>query len=156
MSAPYSAPYGDSPGRWSIAVTEDGRSEASWTPTPDMANPFGSVHGGIIATVIDELTGAAVISSIEAGSAPTVSMNVEYLHAIPIGGTYTAVGEVVRMGRAMAIADRAHPERRRQGPRPRHLHLSDSPSEVGLRKAHTIYLPFPLVTGFPKPFLPSP
>jgi uncharacterized protein (TIGR00369 family) len=70
-----------------------------------MANPFGSVHGGIIATVIDEVTGAAVISSIEAGSAPTVSMNVEFLHAIPIGGTYTAVGEIVRIGRAMAIAD---------------------------------------------------
>ena len=50
-------PYGDSPGRWQISLMEDGRAEASWTPTPDMANPFGSVHGGIIATVIDELTG---------------------------------------------------------------------------------------------------
>jgi uncharacterized protein (TIGR00369 family) len=84
---------------------QDGQAEMSWTPTPDMANPYGSVHGGIIATIIDEVTGAAVMSSIEAGSAPTVSMNVEYLHAIPIGGTYTAVGEIVRMGRAMAIAD---------------------------------------------------
>jgi uncharacterized protein (TIGR00369 family) len=66
---------------------QDGQSEMSWTPTPDMANPFGSVHGGIIATVIDELTGSAVMSMIEAGSAPPISMNVEYLHAIPIGGT---------------------------------------------------------------------
>jgi uncharacterized protein (TIGR00369 family) len=99
------APYADSPGRWKIVLMQDGQSEMSWTPTPDMANPFGSVHGGIVATVIDEVTGAAVMSSIEAGSAPTVSMNVEYLHAIPIGGTYTAVGEIVRMGRAMAIAD---------------------------------------------------
>jgi uncharacterized protein (TIGR00369 family) len=105
VSASYSMPYGDSPGRWKIALMQDGRAEASWTPTPDMANPFGSVHGGIIATVIDELAGAAVISSIEAGSAPTVSLNVEYLHAVPIGGTYTAMGEIVRMGRAMAIAD---------------------------------------------------
>ncbi len=32
-------------------------------------------------------------------------MNVEYLYPIPIGGTYTAVGEIVRMGRAMVIAD---------------------------------------------------
>ena len=99
------APYADSPGRWKIVLMQDGQSEMSWTPTPDMANPFGSVHGGIVATVIDEVTGAAVMSTIEAGSAPTVSLNVEYLHAIPIGGTYTAVGEVVRMGRAMAIAD---------------------------------------------------
>jgi uncharacterized protein (TIGR00369 family) len=98
-------PYGDSPGRWKIVLMQDGKSEATWTPTPDMANPLGSVHGGIVATVIDEVTGAAVMSSIESGTAPTVSMNVEYLHAIPIGGTYTAVGEIVRMGRAMAIAD---------------------------------------------------
>ena len=99
------APYADSPGRWKTVLMQDGQAEMSWTPTPDMANPFGSVHGGIIATVIDEVTGAAVTSSIEAGSAPTVSLNVEYLHAIPIGGTYTAVGEIVRIGRAMAIAD---------------------------------------------------
>lgn len=105
MSAPYSAPYGDSPGRWKTVLMQDGHAEMSWTPTPDMANPFGSVHGGIIATVIDEVTGAAVTSSIESGSAPTVSMNVEYLHAIPIGGTYRVIGEIVRMGRAMAIAD---------------------------------------------------
>jgi uncharacterized protein (TIGR00369 family) len=70
-----------------------------------MANPFGSVHGGIIATLIDEVTGAAVVSSIESGTAPTVSLNVEYLHPIPVGGNYTAVGEIVRMGRAMAIVD---------------------------------------------------
>jgi uncharacterized protein (TIGR00369 family) len=100
-----SMPYADSPGRWKIVLMQDGRSEMTWTPTPDMANPFGSVHGGIVATVIDEATGAAVMSSIEAGSAPTVSMTVEYLHAIQIGGTYTAVGEIVRMGRAIAIAD---------------------------------------------------
>jgi uncharacterized protein (TIGR00369 family) len=84
---------------------QDGQAEMSWTPTPDMANPFGSVHGGIVATVIDEVTGAAVMSSMESGTAPTVSLHVEYLHAIPIGGTYTVVGEIVRRGRAMAIVD---------------------------------------------------
>jgi len=98
-------PYADSPGRWKSVLMQDGQSEMSWTPTPDMANPFGSVHGGIVATVIDEVTGAAVMSSIESGTAPTVSLHVEYLHAIAIGGTYTAVGEIVRRGRAVAIVD---------------------------------------------------
>jgi acyl-coenzyme A thioesterase PaaI-like protein len=32
-------------------------------------------------------------------------MNVEYLHAFPIGGTYATVGEIVRMGQVMAIVD---------------------------------------------------
>jgi acyl-coenzyme A thioesterase 13 len=70
-----------------------------------MANPFGSVHGGIIATVIDESCGAALMPMIETPSAPTVSLNVEYLYAVPIGGTYTILSEIVRKGRAMAIAD---------------------------------------------------
>jgi uncharacterized protein (TIGR00369 family) len=99
------APYADSPGRWQFLSTQDGRAEMSWKPTPDMANPFGSVHGGIIATVIDESTGAALMPLIETPSAPTVSLNVEFLHPVSVGGTYTVVSDVVRRGRAMAIVD---------------------------------------------------
>lgn len=97
--------YADSPGRWNITRAQDGRSEASWTPTPDMANPFGNVHGGVIATAIDEITGAAIMTMIETPSAPTVSLHVEYLYGIAIGHSYTAVGEIVRIGRALAIVD---------------------------------------------------
>src|SRR6202046_1775049 len=99
------APYEDSPGHGEFLSSKDGKAEMSWTPTPDMANPFGSVHGGIIATVIDESCGAALMPLIESPSAPTVSLNVEYLHAVPIGGTYTVRSEIVRKGRAMAIVD---------------------------------------------------
>jgi uncharacterized protein (TIGR00369 family) len=70
-----------------------------------MANPFGSVHGGIIATVIDESCGAALMPLIDAPSAPTVSLNVEYLYAVEIGHTYHVHSDIVRKGRAMAIAD---------------------------------------------------
>jgi acyl-coenzyme A thioesterase 13 len=105
------APYAESPGRWEFLSSQDGRAQMSWTPTPDMANPFGSVHGGIIATVIDESCGAALMPLIEAPSAPTVSLNVEYLCAVQIGGTYSVISEIVRKGRAMAIADaRIHDE----------------------------------------------
>lgn len=93
------------PGRWRIHTMSGGRSEAIWTPTPDMANPVGNVHGGVVATVIDELTGAALLSVIEAGSAPTVSMHLDFIRPIPVGGTYTGHGEVVRAGRATATVD---------------------------------------------------
>ena len=98
-------PFTDSPGRWKAVRVEGGKSEMTWSPTPDMANPIGNVHGGVIATLIDEVTGSAVMSLIEAASAPTVSMHVEYLHPVPIGGNFTAFGEVARIGRAMAIVD---------------------------------------------------
>jgi acyl-coenzyme A thioesterase PaaI-like protein len=66
---------------------------------------YGEPFRGIIATAIDEACGAALTPLIETPSAPTVSLNVEYLHAVQIGGTYTVVGDIVRRGRAMAIAD---------------------------------------------------
>jgi uncharacterized protein (TIGR00369 family) len=92
--------------RWTFVSMGDGRSEVSWTPGPDMANPVGNVHGGLVATVIDEVAAMATISAIERqGSVPTVSIHVDYLHGIAIGATYTARGEVVRVGRAVAIAD---------------------------------------------------
>ena len=99
------APYAESPGRWTFDFARDGHAGMSWAPTPDMANPFGSVHGGIIATVIDEACGAALMPSIDTPSAPTVSLRVEYLHPVTIGGTYTVASEIVRRGRAMAIVD---------------------------------------------------
>jgi uncharacterized protein (TIGR00369 family) len=99
------APYAGSPGRWEFLFSRDGHAELTWSPTPDMANPFGSVHGGIIATVIDEACGAALMPLIETPSAPTVSLNVEYLHAVRIGETFTVRSHIVRQGRAMAIAD---------------------------------------------------
>jgi uncharacterized protein (TIGR00369 family) len=99
------APYEDSPGRWQFLFSRAGHAETTWTPTLDMANPFGSVHGGIIATLIDESCGAALMPLIETPSAPTVSLQVEYLHAVKIPGTYTVLSDIVRKGRAMAIAD---------------------------------------------------
>lgn len=99
------APYGDSPGHWEFLESSGGEARMSWTPTPDMANPFGSVHGGIVATVIDESCGAALMPLIETPSAPTVSLNVEYLHPVSVGGTFSVLSEVVRKGRAMAIVD---------------------------------------------------
>ena len=92
------APYADSPGRWEFLSSRDGHAEMSWSPTPDMANPFGSVHDGIIATVIDEACGAALMPLIEAPSAPTVSLNVEYLHALT-ENTPCAVRSCARAGR---------------------------------------------------------
>ena len=37
--------------------------------------------------------------------APTVSLQVDYLHGMPLGCSYTARGEVVRAGKATAIVD---------------------------------------------------
>jgi uncharacterized protein (TIGR00369 family) len=84
----------------------DGRSEVTWTPTEEMGNPVGNAHGGMVAALVDDVAGMALISTFdEPIGAPTVSLRVDYLHAMPIGPTYTARGEIMRRGKATAVVD---------------------------------------------------
>lgn len=92
------------PGTMSVVEMADGHSEATWEPSPDLANPVGNVHGGYVAVLVDNVAGMALLSIIGSG-APTVSLQVDYLHAMPLDLTYTARGEVVRAGKATAIVD---------------------------------------------------
>jgi uncharacterized protein (TIGR00369 family) len=69
-------------------------------------NPFGSVHGGSTAALIDSAAGSAIA----AGCAPdsdrimgTIDMQVHFL-ARAKGSELTAEGRMVRAGRAVAVA----------------------------------------------------
>jgi acyl-CoA thioesterase len=73
---------------------------------PDVMNPFGSVHGGATAALIDSAAGSAIA----AGCAPdsdrimgTIDMQVHFLERAK-GDVLTAEGRMVRAGRAVAIA----------------------------------------------------
>ena len=82
----------------------DGHSEVTWTPPDDWGNPVGNVHGGYVGVLVDDVAGMAIYSLV-GGSAPTVTLQVDYLHQMPVGLTYRAIGEVVRAGKATAIVD---------------------------------------------------
>jgi uncharacterized protein (TIGR00369 family) len=92
------------PANLTAVVMADGHSEATWAPSPEWANPVGNVHGGYIALLVDDVAGMALLSVIGSG-APTVSLKVDYLNAMPMGRLYTARGDVVRAGKATAIVD---------------------------------------------------
>ena len=92
------------PANLTAVVMADGRSEATWAPSTEWGNPVGNVHGGYTALLVDDVAGMALMSLIGSG-APTVSLQVDYLHPMPMGRTYTARGEVIRAGKATAIVD---------------------------------------------------
>ena len=98
------APNQYQPGKLSVIEMADGHSEATWEPSEDLANPVGNVHGGYVAVLVDNVAGMALLSIIGSG-APTVSLQVDYLHAMPLDQMYTARGDVVRAGKATAIVD---------------------------------------------------
>ena len=98
------AQYTYKPANLTPVTMADGRSEATWVPAAEWGNPVGNVHGGYTAVLIDDVAGMALLSLIGSG-APTVSLQVDYLNAMPMGLTYTARGEVIRAGKVTAIVD---------------------------------------------------
>ncbi len=71
----------------------------------DHVNLLGTVHGGVLATLVDTAAGLAVRSAIPAGSRH-VSVNLDVQYLAPANtGTLLAAGRVVRMGRRIAFAE---------------------------------------------------
>lgn len=70
-------------------------------------NPLGTVHGGVIATLLDSAMGCAVHSTLEAGERyTTLELKVNYVGALTSDtGRVIASGSVVHRGRRIATAE---------------------------------------------------
>ena len=70
-------------------------------------NPIGSMHGGVIATVLDTVTGCAVHATLPPGVGYTsLDLSVRFIRAVRPGtGTVTATGRVVHRGARTAVAE---------------------------------------------------
>jgi uncharacterized protein (TIGR00369 family) len=70
-------------------------------------NPLGSMHGGVIATMLDTATGCAVHATLPVGVTYTsLDLSVRFIRAVRPGtGTVTATGRVVHRGSRTAVAE---------------------------------------------------
>jgi len=87
-----------------IDHAEKGHVELRWTPGAAILNRAGIVHGGYIATALDEACGLAASSASEP-STPflTMSLNVDYLRPLLAGVVYTVTGEVLQASRTRTL-----------------------------------------------------
>ena len=87
-----------------VGQVEAGEVEIYLPIRPDLTQQHGVVHGGVIAMVLDAACAFSVASLLPAGHTGfTVNLNVDYL-AGAAGEELVARGEVVRVGRALAVA----------------------------------------------------
>jgi len=86
---------------------EHGRIVMSLDTRPDFANPLGTVHGGITATLLDSVMACAVHTTLPAGLGyTTLELKVNYIRAVGTDGqTLTATGTVIHAGRRSATAE---------------------------------------------------
>jgi uncharacterized protein (TIGR00369 family) len=84
-----------------------GRVVVTSTPNDTHLNPFGTVHGGLAATLLDSCMGLAVLSSLEKGaSQTTLEFKISLVRPItPETGLIRAEGIVLNCGRRVGTAE---------------------------------------------------
>lgn len=90
-----------------LELVEEGRAVFTLDPAEHHYNPIGSVHGGVVATLLDSAAGCAVHSTLPAGVGYTsVDLNVKFVRGLSADtGPVRAEGTVVNRGRRLALAE---------------------------------------------------
>lgn len=90
-----------------LVSVEPGRVVFTCTPDQSTYNPIGTVHGGLVCTLLDSAAGCAIHSVLPAGRGYTsVEIKVNYLKAVrQETGTLTAVGTVVKTGARVGFTE---------------------------------------------------
>ncbi|SBT39837.1 PaaI family thioesterase [Micromonospora narathiwatensis] len=86
---------------------EEGRVTVELVPQEFHYNPLGTVHGGIISTLLDTAAGCAVHSTLPAGVGYTsLDLNVKFLRPVTVeSGRLRCEGTVLQRGRRTALAE---------------------------------------------------
>jgi uncharacterized protein (TIGR00369 family) len=85
----------------------EGTAECRLTPQEFHYNPLGTVHGGVLATLLDTACGCAVHTLLPAGVFYTsLDLSLKFLRPVTVQtGPVTAHGNVVHLGRRTALAE---------------------------------------------------
>jgi uncharacterized protein (TIGR00369 family) len=99
-------PMGSLMGMTLVAVAQ-GSATFRCTPDESHYNTIGTVHGGLVCTLLDSAVGCAVQTTLPAGMGYTsIELKVSYLRPLHHGsGEITCVGTVVKPGRRVAFAE---------------------------------------------------
>jgi uncharacterized protein (TIGR00369 family) len=92
---------------YDIIEVSKGRVVVAAEPHPKHRNPFGTVHGGLAATLLDSCMGLAVLSMLDKGlTQTTLEFKISLVRPItPQTGLVKAEGKVINCGRRVGTAE---------------------------------------------------
>ena len=85
--------------KFTLESIEKGHAVLSTEVRHEMTNPYGKIHGGMMSLVIDEAIGWAVVSMDLEQHYTSLTLNVDFLYAIPQGERLRAESKVLRVGK---------------------------------------------------------
>ncbi|HIQ98200.1 MAG TPA: PaaI family thioesterase [Candidatus Scybalocola faecavium] len=86
-----------------LLEAENGTATGRIVLNPIHGNPIGSIHGGCIFTLVDTISGTAVVST--GKNCTTLSANIDYLNAAIKSKVLTAHATPARIGNHIAVID---------------------------------------------------
>jgi acyl-coenzyme A thioesterase 13 len=84
-----------------VISAEKGSLHCSYIVRNEMTNPYGILHGGITAGIIDDLIGATVFTLGLSNAYTTVNNNIDYFAPAKEGDLITAKTSIVKQGRTI-------------------------------------------------------
>ena len=99
----YRCPYDVANGIEPVSV-EEGRAVVGVTLQPKHKNIFGIPHGGLIFSIADVACGVAADTAYQDAHIVTACSNLNFLYAAPEAKSLRAVGQVIKAGRTLAVA----------------------------------------------------
>jgi uncharacterized protein (TIGR00369 family) len=92
---------------YDVVEAESGRVAITIDPTNAHLNPWGTVHGGLTATLLDSCMGLAIQSMLDKGvSSTTLEFKISLVRAITLEtGRIRAEGKVLNCGRRIGTAE---------------------------------------------------
>jgi uncharacterized protein (TIGR00369 family) len=89
-----------------FVATDEASATVEMTPTEDMTNHAGFVHGGMISTLADSAMGLSVRTiRPKAVSARSFDLKLTFISAGNVGETLRATGRVIHAGRRTVVTD---------------------------------------------------
>jgi len=84
-----------------VINAEKGSLHCSYVVRKEMTNPYGILHGGITAGIIDDLIGATVFTLGLQPAFTTVNNNIDYFAPAKEGDIITAKTSIIKQGRTI-------------------------------------------------------
>lgn len=78
---------------------DEGAMEVEYHVREDMCNPMGTLHGGIAATILDDIVGTMVYALGREFGFTSVNLNCDFLNPAVVGDVLVAKSTVVRAGK---------------------------------------------------------
>src|SRR4051812_6167416 len=90
-----------------LVEAEEGRAVFVMDRSEEHLNPLGTIHGGVLSTLLDSAMGCAVHTMLPAGVLyTTLELKVNFVRAVlPASGVVHTEGRVVHLGSTVALAE---------------------------------------------------